>query len=468
MIRTPRAPLRFAAAVACAFAVLAAGCTSGSGTAGHGGGHAVAPTTASGSATSTPARSGDWPTYHRDTARTGVAPHFPTPGTPHVTWRSKLDGAVYGQPLVLGDTVLAATEHDTVYALDAGTGKIRWKRHLGSPVPGSKLPCGDIDPLGITGTMVYDPATSRVFAVAETTGARHVLYGLDAKTGKTEVKREVDPPKGDRRAHQQRAALALAGGRVFVAYGGLFGDCADYIGSVVSVRTNGTSRQSYAIPTKREAGIWAPAGPVVDGKRILVADGNGASTTNYDGSDSVLALSVRGLKKLDLFAPKVWRQDNANDQDLGTSSPVIVGDYVLVTGKRGVTYVLRRHHFGGVGGQVAKLETCPSFGGAAVVGHTAYLPCIQGGAAAVHVSSAGKPTVRWRAQAPAKGSPTVGGGAVWVVAYDKGMLDVLDRHTGHRIASVRIGTAPHFASPTLANGHAYVGTLHGVVAVAGS
>ncbi len=454
------------AAVGCAFAVLAAGCTSSSGHAGHGGGPAVAPTTASGSATSTPARPGDWPTYHRDAARTGLAPHFPSPGKPHVAWRSKLDGAVYGQPLVLGDTVLAATEQDMVYALDAGTGKVRWKRHLGSPVPGSKLPCGDIDPLGVTGTMVYDPDTSRVFAVAETTGARHVLYGLDAKTGETEVRREVEPPKGDRRAHQQRAALALAGGRVFVAYGGLFGDCADYIGSVVSVRTDGTSRQSYAIPTKREAGIWAPAGPVVDGKRVLVADGNGASTTDYDGSDSVLALSVHGLKKLDLFAPKVWRQDNADDRDLGSSSPVIVGKYVLVTGKRGVTYVLRRHHFGGVDGQVAKLETCPSFGGAAVVGHTAYLPCIQGGTAAVHVSSGGTPTLRWRSETPAKGSPTVGGGAVWVVAYDTGMLDAFDRQTGHRIASVRVGKAPHFASPTLAHGHAYVGTLHGVVAVA--
>jgi outer membrane protein assembly factor BamB len=426
----------------------------------------VAPTTVSGRATSTPPRPGDWPTYHRDAARGGVARQFPAPGQLQVAWRSKLDGAVYGQPLAVGDTVLAATESDTVYALDAESGKVAWKRNLGTPVPGSKLPCGDIDPLGITSTMAYDPATSRVFALAETTGARHVLYGLDAKSGKVAVRREVEPPKGDRRAHQQRAALAVAGGRVFVAYGGLSGDCADYIGSVVSVRSDGTGVQSYAIPTEREAGIWAPAGPVLDGNRILVADGNGASTTRYDGSDSVLALSVHGLKRLDLFAPKVWRQDNASDKDLGSSSPVLVGDYVLITGKRGVTYSLRRHHFGGIGGQVGKLATCPSFGGAAVVGHTAYLPCIQGGTAAVHVGAAGKPTLSWRASTPAKGSPSVGGGAVWVVAYDRGVLHAFDRRSGHRLASVRIGKAPHFASPTLAGGHAYVGTLHGVVAVA--
>jgi outer membrane protein assembly factor BamB len=466
MTRERRIRRRLIATAACGVAMLVAGCTSGAEHAGRGGGQPVPATTASGSGTSTPPRPGDWPTYHRDGARSGAASRFPAPRKLRVAWRRKLDGAVYGQPLVVGEDVLAATEGDTVYALDRGTGTIRWKRHLGSPVPVSKLPCGNIDPLGITGTMVYDPATSRVFAVAETTGARHVLYGLDAKTGKVVVRREVEPPKGNRRAHQQRAALALAGGRVFVAYGGLFGDCADYIGSVVSVRTDGTGMQSYAIPTEREAGIWAPAGPVLDGRRILVADGNGASTTRYDGSDSVLALSVRGLRKLDLFAPKVWRRDNAHDKDLGTSSPVPVGDYVLATGKRGVTYVLRRRHFGGVGGQVAKLATCPSFGGAAVVDHTAYLPCIHGGTAAVHVSPAGTPTLRWRAESPAKGSPTVGGGAVWVVAYDSGVLDAFDRQTGRRIASTRIGTAPHFASPTLAGGHAYVGTLHGVVAVA--
>ena len=43
----------------------------------------------------------DWPTYHHDNARTGVAPGFPAAGIPSVAWTAPLDGAVYGQPLVV-------------------------------------------------------------------------------------------------------------------------------------------------------------------------------------------------------------------------------------------------------------------------------------------------------------------------------------------------------------------------------
>src|SRR5690348_5545169 len=73
----------------------------------------------------------DWPTYHRDNARTGLAPSVGTIGRLSVAWKATLDGAVYGQPLVVGDIVYAATENDTVYGLDAATGVVRWTSHLG-------------------------------------------------------------------------------------------------------------------------------------------------------------------------------------------------------------------------------------------------------------------------------------------------------------------------------------------------
>src|SRR5690349_21065396 len=60
----------------------------------------------------------DWPTYHRDNARAGVAPDLPAVASATRAWQAKLDGAVYGQPLVVGRRVLAATENDIVYALD--------------------------------------------------------------------------------------------------------------------------------------------------------------------------------------------------------------------------------------------------------------------------------------------------------------------------------------------------------------
>ncbi|HEX3651073.1 MAG TPA: PQQ-binding-like beta-propeller repeat protein [Pseudonocardiaceae bacterium] len=423
----------------------------------------VAPTTASPPPTGGPAA--DWPTYHRDNGRTGVADVAPV-GTLRRAWLANLDGAVYGQPLVVSGLVLAATENDTVYALDQATGRVRWRAHVGSPQPGSGLPCGNIDPLGVTGTMAYDQPTGRVFAVAETAGGAHTLVGIDVRTGSVAVRAPVEPPKGDRIAHQQRSALTVLNGRVYVAYGGLFGDCANYIGSVVSVTTAGADKLSYAIPTTREAGIWAPGGAVVSDGQLLYSAGNGESTRGYDGSDSVIALSP-ALRRVDLFAPATWPQDNASDLDLGSSSPVRVGPWVFAAGKRGTGYAMRAGHLGGVGGEAGQADICRSFGGASVSGAVAYIPCTDGTRAVV-IGSNGTPAVRWRASVQAAGSPVVGGGAVWVTDYDAGVLYALNTATGRVRARLSVGDLPHFASPTLSGSTAYVGTLHGVVAVAGA
>jgi polyvinyl alcohol dehydrogenase (cytochrome) len=453
--------------------VLAAGCTSGPSATDQpttvrpttGTRSTAPPTTASGPATGTALTATDWPTYHHDNARTGAANLAPL-GQLTVAWRAALDGAVYGQPLVVGGQVLAATEQDTVYALAATTGQVRWSTQLGTPVPGSDLPCGDVDPLGITSTMAYDPATALVFAVAETTGGLHTLVGIDVTTGVVRVRVPVQPPLGSPLAHQQRAALTVLAGRVYIAYGGLYGDCANYVGSVVSVTTQGADPLSYAVPTPREGGIWAPGGGVVDNGDLLYAVGNGESGTGYDGSDSVLALSA-DLRRVDLFAPAGWAQDNASDLDLGSAGPTVVGPWVFTAGKRGVGYVLRATHLGGVGGQVAQLDVCRSFGGSAVVGTTAYLPCTDG-PRALSIDATGTPTVSWHAAIRAAGSPTVGGGAVWVLDYAAGVLYALDVGSGAVRGQLAVGALPHFASPTLSGSRAYVGTMAGVTAVGGA
>jgi polyvinyl alcohol dehydrogenase (cytochrome) len=413
----------------------------------------------------------DWPTYHHDNARTGAAPTLAPLGTLRRAWATGLDGAVYGQPLVVGDRLLAATENDTVYAMDSRTGTVLWSRHLGTPVSRSDLPCGNIDPLGITSTMVYDPASRHVFALAEVEGPQHLLVEVDVATGRLVSSRPAEPPKGDRIAHQQRAALTLLNGWVYIPYGGLAGDCGAYIGSVVALPTTGTAAaRSYAVPTTREGGIWTPGGGVVQGGRLLYSAGNGASTSNYDGSDSVLALSPT-LQLVDRFTPTDWPDDNRADLDLGSMNPTLVGSFVYIQGKRGVGYVLRAGHFGGIGGQLAQLDLCPAFGGSAVSGDTVYVPCRDGGVHAVRIDAAGRPSLRWQAggdAADAAGSPVLGGGAVWVVDYDGGTLYALDPGSGAVRQQVDIGTAPHFASPSLAGGRAYVGTLTGVVAVDGA
>ena len=407
----------------------------------------------------------DWVTYHHDNGRSGAGAAQPAATTLTRSWQANLDGAVYGQPLVLGDRVLAATENDTVYGLDAASGATLWTRHVGTPVPKSKLPCGNIDPLGITGTMAYDETTKLVFALAESTGGVHTLYGIDVGTGEVKLQRVAEPPKGDKIAHQQRSALTVLGGRVYIAYGGLAGDCAQYIGSVVSVPTSGAGDiQSYAVPTPREGGIWAPGGGTVIGQKLYYAVGNGESTKGFDGSDTIIALD-QALARQDYFAPSTWADDNAHDLDLGSMTPAQVGSRVFIAGKRGVGYVLDPDHLGGLGGEKSQSDVCAVFGGAAVSGQTLFLPCNDGIRSATVDASTGAISVGWHGPAGAKGSPVIAGGAVWVVDYDGGKLYLLDPGTGQQRAVVSIGKAPHFASPTVARGRGYVGTVNGVICV---
>jgi len=413
----------------------------------------------------------DWTTYHRDAARTGVAPARPAAGPLSVAWRRHLDGAVYGQPLVIGNLVIAATEGDTVYGLDRATGAIRWHVHLGTPVPLSALPCGDIDPLGITGTPVYDPATRMVYAVAETTGFHHVLAGISVPGGKLVFRRDIPTPDGHPRYDQQRAALLVSRGRVYVAFGGLFGDCGPYQGSITGIPASGRGPiVSYKVPTAREGGLWAAGGPVAgpDGT-VYVGVGNGAALSPpYDGSNSITALTP-ALRRTGIFAPATWAADNASDSDLGSTAPGLLGNgTMLADGKNGTGYLLNVHHLTGVGSQVAKAPVCASFGGMATSGTAVYVPCISGGMAAVDTSGN---TVRvlWRGPAPAQGSPVLGGGAVWVPDWNAGVLYQLDPGTGHVRHQIGLGSAlPHFASPSLSGPLALIGTMNGVVAVHGA
>jgi outer membrane protein assembly factor BamB len=413
-----------------------------------------------------------WPSYHHDAARTGYAPGLPPAGPLSAAWSARLDGAVYGQPLVVGGIVVAATENDTLYGLNRVTGRVLWRAHLGSPVPLSAQPCGDIDPLGITGTPVYDPASRLVYAVAQITGSRHLLAGVDPGTGAVRVRRLVPAPDGHPAYDQQRAALAAADGRIYVAFGGHFGDCGPYVGSVSAVPASGRGAiVSYRVPTARLGGIWAPAGPVIGTSgTVYVSVGNGAAThPPYDGSDSVVALSARDLRRTQFFAPLSWAADNAADLDLGSSSPVLLpGGRILAVGKRGTGYLLNAAHLGGVGGQVAQAQVCPSFGGAANSGSTAYVPCASGGLATVSAAG-GRLRVLWRGPPGAAGSPVLGGGAVWVTDYSSGTLYELSPATGRVRHQIGLGGAlPHFASPSLSGRLVLVGTLTGVTAVSGA
>src|SRR3954466_12576873 len=69
-----------------------------------------APTSSSPS-TATAPTAGDWPTYHRTNDRSGAVDGFPKPGSLRSGWKTSLDGAAYGQPIVIGSMVVVATEN---------------------------------------------------------------------------------------------------------------------------------------------------------------------------------------------------------------------------------------------------------------------------------------------------------------------------------------------------------------------
>jgi len=427
----------------------------------------VSPTAAPQLTTTAPATPTDWPMYHGNGARTGVASGFPALRGGLVTaWAATLDGAVYGEPLGVGGRVIVATENDSVYALDPANGRVTWRRHLGSPVPLASLPCGNIDPLGITSTPVYDRASGSLFVVAEVSGPHHVLFALAASTGAVRWSRSVDLPGDSPLAHQQRAALALGNGYVYVGFGGLAGDCGAYRGKVVGVPVSGHGATiAYRLPVAREGAVWATGGPVLDAHgNLYVSVGNGSSTTSYDGSDSVLELSPT-LQLRSRFAPSRWAQDNASDADLGSLSPVLVpGGWVFIAGKSGIGYVLRAGSLGGVGGQVSSRVVCAAFGGAAQSGPMVYLPCADG-LRMIRIGSSGSIQLGWQARSGANGPPVIGGGAVWSLALGSGELQALSPSTGAVLARIAVGPVPHFASPTPWDGLVLVGTMRGVTAI---
>jgi len=462
------------ATVVAALSVLLAGC-GGPGTAAGRGRATTVPRRAAPSEPSTPSapsipatQAGSaWLTYHHDATRSGDSPDGPAAVGLRALWTAPLDGQVYAEPLVDGQHVLVATENNTVYSLNAATGAIQWSAHLGSPVPASSLPCGDIDPSGITGTPVIDEGADVLWVVAFVEPGIHQLVALRVSDGQVLSRRTIDLSGVDPLAEQQRGALALDDGQVVVAFGGLFGDCGNYRGLLVALPTSGGDAQvTFAIPTAREGAIWAPAGPVVEpGGALLVATGNSASTTSYDGGNSVLRLSA-ALQLQDFFAPSNWAQLNESDLDLGSVSPTLVGTgLVFQVGKAGVGYLLDAGHLGGVGGQLAEATVCRggAFGGTAVDGATVFVPC-RNGLTAVAVGPADTLAPEWVAGPPAPGPPVVSRGVVWDVSRG-GQLTGFDGATGRILVSQAVDpSATSFPSLAVGGGRLFVQAGRGVTA----
>ena len=411
-----------------------------------------------------------WFTYHDDNQRTGLARTGAALGSVHPVWTSPaLNGDVYAEPLVWRNLVIVATEGDSLYALASGSGRVVWATHVGTPVPQNRLPCGDIDPEGITSTPVIDPSDGRLFAIEETMAGTAVTFRvvvLDANTGHLIYQQSAVPAGMHVIAQQARSALVLANGRVYASYGGLDGDCSSYHGWVVSVPAAGPGAlAAFQVPTQNEGAVWAPPGPSVDpAGNLYVATGNGSSTRAFDYGDSVIKLSP-ALHMIDHFAPNNWAQDNGDDGDLGSTSPELIGTSGLAfeVGKETEGYLLNIHHLGGIGGQVFQAPVCFAIGGDASYGYDVWVPCGNGieGVRVTQTKTGGSFRVVWTANG-ISGSPILAASRLWALSGDD--LYGLSPRTGQVVARLALGGQPdHFATPSVGDNLLLVGvgdTVH--------
>jgi outer membrane protein assembly factor BamB len=264
--------------------------------------------------------------------------------------------------------------------------------------------------------------------------------------------------------------LTISGGQVYVPFGGLFGDCGDYHGYVVSLpeQAQGPLR-SWQVPTSRQGGIWAPPGPVVDSSgQLYVATGNTESRGTFDVGNAVVRLTP-DLRLADVFAPANWAQLNSTDTDLGSVSPSLLpGGIVFQIGKEGIGYLLDAGHLGGVGGERFSAPVCDSaFGGTAVSGTVVYVPC-RDGLVALRVDGGSTPrfTSQWRGPSTAAGSPVVAGGRVWFVDLT-GDLYGLDQATGAVRFRDHLGDVGHFPSLGVGAGQLFAVTTNHVIGYSG-
>ena len=293
-------------------------------------------------------------------------------------FRARVPGHVYAQPLYwrapgsASGMLLLATEDNVVYAIDAISGREIWRSALGKPIPRSSLSCGNINPLGITGTPVIDASAETIYldaAVQNEAGPHHLLFALSLKDGTTINGWPIDVADALTRQHidfasrdqNQRGALTILGDTLYVPFGGHYGDCGQYRGFVVGVSTSSPHRISSWATRARGGGIWAPGGIASDGSSLFVSTGNTIGATSWSDGEAVIRLSPDlhySREKRDFFAPTDWHALDLRDADLGGTNPLPLDvpaasgnqKLLLALGKDGKAYLLDRDNLGGIGG----------------------------------------------------------------------------------------------------------------------
>jgi len=325
-------------------------------------------------------------TQHNDNQRTGANLHE-TMLTPEnvnkahfgMLFKRVLDDQLYTQPLIVTgvqvnggthDIVYVTTVNNSVYAFDANDSQASapiWHVNFGTPsnLHSTDFGCLDMNgQMGIVGTPVIDKARGVLYVVALTragaitaphTGFIQRLHALDLATGVDLAGSpvEITAPDFNALMQNQRPALALANGMVYVGYASHC-DRDPYHGFLMAYDAQSLAQISVlnTSPTGSEASIWQSGqAPAVDDEgNVYVVTGNGSWDGVRNFSESFLKLSPR-LKILDWFTPTNHIKLDQQDNDLNSSGATLIPGTHLVLGggKEGVLYTLDTRNFGHLG-----------------------------------------------------------------------------------------------------------------------
>jgi outer membrane protein assembly factor BamB len=473
-------------------------------------------------------------TYHNASNRHGA---YTVPGLTQsaaakihrdTAFNASISGNVYAQPLYWQPSrakvglLIVATESNLVYALNADTGVQVWKTQLGTPVQSGMLPCGDIDPEGVTGTPVIDAASGRLYLDASTVQPgnlpRHMIYALSLADGKVvpHWPLNVDNAMAARHAsftselQGERSALQFFKGRLYVTYGGRSGDCgnqqtgAAYHGVVIEITPSATPGITGDWETRAaRGGIWSQGGVTSNGTSLYATTGNTSGASSWGDGEAVIRLLpglARSSNAKNNFAPANWSALDGSDSDLGGTAavpftvPTSSGSLgrVLALGKDDNAYLLNEANLGGLGHELVKMQVSNSeiitgpavYEGplGAMVAFTSsnglLSNCSNSSLTMLKITSDSKNplSVAWCAALNGSGAPiitTSDGSAnpiVWVTGAEAdNELHGFDALTGKTVfsgAGTTMQGLRHFGTLIAANRHLYVGADNTVYAFA--
>src|SRR5438132_9555165 len=219
---------------------------------------------------------------------------------------------------------------------------------------------------------------------------KHFIYSLNVDTGAINPGWPVDV---NARAtyngltftslvQNERAALGLVNGVVYVPYSGHAGDCGAYRGWVVGVRINNPASVTSWATTAVGGGIWGHGGVASDGTNMLVVTGNTFNTGgNWMGGEAIIRLQAGPTwtgQPTDYWAPTNWFSLDNSDTDLGGVSATVIdvpgatpSQLVLALGKDSNAYLLNRNNLGGITSAVTQANVSgTNRGTSAVTYHT--------------------------------------------------------------------------------------------------